>query len=631
MRKTTCCVVLTLAIAMATGCREHATPAPAPTAAASAPAHAASQAAPVVQQPVALRKPPAEPMPDVVVVPRKKFAEALRQARQALADGRFDERNVPTDGASSEDAFAAANADLRDALAWYRGVLATDPGNAAATQGVRDVATGLVARAQAALAREDVVAAQRDADRIDLLHADLPDMPSLRAALEKGWHVAGLVERGQRLESSGALIAPRAANAAAAYRQALALAPGSKRAEAGLARVEGVFLAKALAEANAARYTQSESLLAQAAGVRADSPDLRDARAEIQAIRQRHATLVKAQIDAALKAGDPDHAEALLAQLVRATPRSPMVRDVRQAIANARLYGIYMPAQVFSDALASSGRSPDMVVLPVGNLRMGSPEGEAGREAGEGPQRAIAFRHGFAMARTEITVEQFGRFVRAAHYRTDAERMGHSMVYDEAKGKLEARDGVTWREDHAGKPALPQQPVLHVSWNDAQAYAIWLSKETAHLYRLPSEAEFEYALRAGSTTAYPWAGNRPPKGIGNLAGGDPSPSGRHWGDAFAGYDDGYWGPAPVGSFRSNAFGLLDMVGNVAEWTQDCWHDSYRRAPSDASAWVNPGCTKRVVRGASWASSPVQARSAYRTSLDAESGNSRVGFRVVREL
>ncbi|HEV2607902.1 MAG TPA: SUMF1/EgtB/PvdO family nonheme iron enzyme, partial [Xanthomonadaceae bacterium] len=129
----------------------------------------------------------------------------------------------------------------------------------------------------------------------------------------------------------------------------------------------------------------------------------------------------------------------------------------------------------------------------------------------------------------------------------------------------------------------------------------------------------------------PWPGNKPPKEVGDLAGDDPSPSGRHWGDAFAGYSDGYWGPAPVAHFAPNTFGLFDMVGNVAEWTQDCWHDSYRRAPENGSAWVNPGCAKRVARGASWASSPAQARSAYRAPTDADSSNARLGFRVVREL
>jgi formylglycine-generating enzyme required for sulfatase activity len=235
------------------------------------------------------------------------------------------------------------------------------------------------------------------------------------------------------------------------------------------------------------------------------------------------------------------------------------------------------------------------------------------------------------MSRTEITVHQFARFVHATRYRTDAERSGHSMVYDEAKGKLDARDGVTWRDDYAGRRAAADDPVMHVSWNDAQAYTIWLSKETSQLYRLPSEAEFEYGLRSGTTGSYPWPDTRPPARAGNLAGTEASPSGRHWGNAFADYDDGFWGTAPVAHFAANTFGLYDMVGNVSEWTLDCWHEDYRRAPENASAWVNPGCTQRVVRGSSWSSAPDQSRSAHRVPADANAASARIGFRIVREI
>ena len=159
-----------------------------------------------------------------------------------------------------------------------------------------------------------------------------------------------------------------------------------------------------------------------------------------------------------------------------------------------------------------------------------------------------------------------------------------------------------------------------------------LAAETGLPYRLPSEAEFEYALRAGSTTAYPWGEESPPALVENLTGaGDQSPTRRSWANAFAGYADGYWGPAPVAKFQSNPFGINDMNGNVSEWVEDCWHDNYNRAPRDGSAWVNPGCKQRVIRGASWASSPVQARSAFRLGASSDTTNARVGFRVARDL
>lgn len=630
-------LALALTIAIVAGCHAEAPSQPAAKQAVSAVAakHAPqTESAPV--QPVALRKPDAEPLPIPVAVPKKKFNEALKQAQQALDAGRLDERNVPSGEVPPElndmtAPIVPAPTLPTDALALYRGVLTTEPKNAAASHGMDAVAAALLSRARASLILEDMVSAQRDADRLTLLRADDPALPALTVALNKGWHVAGLIERGQRLERAGALVAPRADNAEAVYRQALKLAPDSKAADAGLARVEGVFIAKALAEAEAGHYPQSDRLIAQAATVRTDSQALQDASARIVAIRQHAAAVLQAQADTALASGDPDRADVLLKQIERAAPLSTESRDLRARILLERNYGMFKPAQAFTEALTSAGRTPEMIVLPIGSFRMGASDEEAGHEANETPQREVVFKHGFAMARTEITVEQFGRFVQATHYKTDAERSGHSLVYDEAKGKLDARDDVNWRDDHNGQPAPPQQPVLHVSWNDAQAYTIWLSKETAHPYRLPSEAEFEYGLRAGSRSAYPWTGTKPPDGIGNLAGSDASPSGRHWGDAFGGYSDGYWGPAPVAHYAANAFGLYDMVGNVAEWTHDCWHDSYRRAPGNGSAWVNPGCTKRVARGASWASSPDQARSAYRAPVDADSSNGRLGFRIVREL
>jgi formylglycine-generating enzyme required for sulfatase activity len=174
--------------------------------------------------------------------------------------------------------------------------------------------------------------------------------------------------------------------------------------------------------------------------------------------------------------------------------------------------------------------------------------------------------------------------------------------------------------------------VVFVSARDAQAYVEWLASQSGQRYRLPSESEFEYALRAGHRGRYPWGDGSPPPGAGNLTGAlDSSPGGRHWSDAYPNYADGFWGPAPVGRFSANAYDLHDLAGNVSEWVEDCWHDSYRRAPDNGASWVNPGCRMGIVRGGSWASSPAQTRSAWRAPMDVESTNARIGFRVVREI
>jgi len=229
-------------------------------------------------------------------------------------------------------------------------------------------------------------------------------------------------------------------------------------------------------------------------------------------------------------------------------------------------------------------------------------------------------------------VGQFRRFVEATGYETDAEQSGASRIYMSGSGRVAERRRVTWEDDYLGDRADESSPVIHVSWNDAAAYANWLAEATERPYRLPTEAEFEYALRAGSQSTYWWGNGSPDEVVENVTGdGDQFPDRRQWNLAFRRYEDGYWGPAPVGSFAENPFGLFDMGGNVMEWVQDCWHDSYVRAPDDGSAWVNPGCGRRVIRGASWSSTPMMSRSAFRISSQETATDARVGFRVARGL
>ena len=596
------------------GCnRAPSTPAASP-AIQPAPASPAPRAAPLPHRiRSAAQRPAKSALPPIQVLAKAAIPAALKRGDAALAAGHLDDGN---------DA----------ALAQYRNVLAADPHNATARTGLNTLQVALLGRAQAALMAGDVVAAQRDADRLQQLFADDPAVIALAPRLAKAWKIDALLAQASRLEATGHAIPPSSPNAAALYRQIQTIEPANAAAEAGLAAIENSYIAPALAAAQDGRFPESDRLIAQAARVRPDSQALQAASKRIVEIRQRYASVLQAQADQALAMGDADRAQALLPQIERAAPLSPEARDLRKRIALTRIYGIWRPGQSFTEGFHSGGRGPEMIVVPVGKFRMGSTESEPDHEASESPQHAIAFHRGFAMARDEITVAQFAQFASATHYRSDAEKSGSSLIFDEAKNKLAPRVGVNWRHDISGQKAAPDQPVIHVSWNDATAYAAWLSRETGHVYRLPTEAEFEYALRAGTRGPFPWPGTAPPPGIGNLAGAqDVSPSGRHWGDAFAYYADGYWGLAPVGHFSANALGLFDMVGNVSEWVQDCWHESYRRAPEDGSAWMNPGCPKHVVRGASWASSPVQARAAHRAPVESGDTNARLGFRVVREL
>jgi formylglycine-generating enzyme required for sulfatase activity len=413
----------------------------------------------------------------------------------------------------------------------------------------------------------------------------------------------------------------------------LQLDPENAVAEQGITTVQRSVLDKALAAVAQNDFATADAALAEAAAILPESQALQDTRGRIEGMRRQNATTMLAQARTALDAGNIDLAAQLAAKAQQISPDLAGIDDFNERMTNARLYASYKPGQVFADRfLDAAGQAPAMVVVPTGTFTMGSPEGETGHDANESPTHEVQVAKGFAMARSTVTIGQFRDFVRSSGYVPQSQTLGGGSVYDEQSGGLRDEPSATWQDDYAGKPGQDRLPVINVSWNDAKAYADWLSKRSGKTYRLPSEAEFEYALRAGSTTRYWWGDGNPASRVENLTGGnDRSGSGRRWSNAFNGYKDGYWGPAPVMSFTPNPFGLYDMGGNVSEWVADCWHDNYVRAPRTAEAWVNPGCARRVIRGGSWGSAPNMVRSAYRQGASADLRNARVGFRVVREL
>ena len=262
----------------------------------------------------------------------------------------------------------------------------------------------------------------------------------------------------------------------------------------------------------------------------------------------------------------------------------------------------------------SSGRTfrdcadcPLMRVLPTGSFLMGAPDQEAGRQAAEGPQHEVTIPRPFAIGVYDVTRAQFATFARETGYASDPK--------------------CDWRSPKArGQPIdqTDQDPVVCVSLNDAEAYTKWLSSKAGHSYRLPSEAEWEYAARAGARTPRPW-GNANARDFANY-GSDQCCA------AFAVAPDRWLYTSPVGSLRPNAFGLYDMLGNVWQRTEDCGHENYSGAPRDGSAWVTGGdCTKRIVRGGAWFSSLDQLRSAIRAADPAEFRKNDIGFRVARSL
>lgn len=520
-----------------------------------------------------------------------------------------------------------------NALEAYTRALAIDPRDRTARAGLRATIVRAVEVAHGEVDQGELESAAAVLARLDAAGATGERVDGLRRRLAAQPQVAELLRQGAQRMAAGQRFEPTGESALDSYRAALALDARSRVARQGLAEIESAVLERALVEASEDRFESADRLLALAAGVLPGTQSQLAMRGRILDLKRGRADSLLGSAAAALDARDAAAAEGLLARAAALVADDPRLAGLRERLADARTYANQRPGDVIVDSFVDrEGRAPALVVIPVGEFMMGSPGNERGRRDHEGPQHRIRMQRAFALGRTEVTVAEFGRFVRAAGHVTDAERVGTSSAYDEKSGRIGDARGVDWRNDFLGGKAEDEDPVLHVSFDDATAYARWLAERTGRPYRLPSEAEFEYALRAGTTTRYWWGNGNPLRVVGNYTGdGDRSRTGRGWTRGFPRYKDGYFGPAPVATYAANAFGVHDMNGNVSEWVEDCWHDSYLRAPDDGRAWVNPGCARRVVRGGSWGSATEQFRSAYRTQSPPTVRSARIGFRVARDL
>lgn len=520
-----------------------------------------------------------------------------------------------------------------NAVGLYRKVLEQDPSNPTALDALARIGGAVRDWSIAALERGDEAEAQRYAAQFAELPHSENELNNLRNRLKTMREVMPLLAAAAERLKQGRMIGDGDDNALALYRKVLSIDAGNRIADEGLARIERGYLDRALGAAAADDFALADKVLADASPIRPGSQALLDTRSQIEGLRRQRGETVLSQARSALDAGNTELAERLAKSAQSISPDLAGLDEIAERLRNARLYANFKPGQVFSDRfLDTSGTAPAVVVVPAGQFVMGSPVSEDGHQENEEPQRTVRITTGFAVGRSEVTVAQFREFIRAVSYRTDAERAGAGSVYDESTGRMIDRRGIDWQRDYKGDRAGDKLPVLNVSWNDAKEYVAWLSQRTGKRYRLPSEAEFEYVLRAGAQTRFWWGDGDPPKVLANVTGGgDRSPTRRSWGRAFDRYNDGHWGPAPVMNYPSNPFGLFDVDGNVSEWVNDCWHDNYTRAPRDSQAWINPGCERRVIRGGSWGSAPEQVRSAYRLGVSADARSARVGFRVVREL
>jgi len=261
----------------------------------------------------------------------------------------------------------------------------------------------------------------------------------------------------------------------------------------------------------------------------------------------------------------------------------PIFWYVRASALTAEAERALKPGGAFKECASC----PEMVVMPAGSFTLGSPSNEEGRGSDEGPQRQVRIRQPFAVGKFEVTFDEWDACV--AH-----------------GGCKPQPDDLSWGRG--------RRPVIHVSWDDAKQYVAWIAKLTGKPYRLLTEVEWEYAARAGGSGRYSF-------------GDDERQLGDH---AWYGRNSG-GKTQPVGQKIANAFGLHDMHGNVREWVEDCYRDSYQGAPTDGLAWTTGDCGRRVVRGGSWLSYPRDLRSAYRLWFTTDSRIYVQGFRLARTL
>ena len=269
--------------------------------------------------------------------------------------------------------------------------------------------------------------------------------------------------------------------------------------------------------------------------------------------------------------------------------------------------------------------APEMVVVPAGEYTMGSPAAEPGRKPNEGPRHRVRIAYPFAVSKYAVTVGQWAAFVKDAGHNMDR---GGCYLYKNSH--YQNNNDCSWRTP--GFAQTDNQPVVAVGWSDATAYVAWLSKKTGFTYRLLSEAEFEYAARAGSTTAY-WWGDDPLGACAHANGADKraaaDPQFTDW--RVNGCDDGYAYTAPVDAYGPNPFGLYGMLGNAFTFTDDCWNETYAGAPVDGSVFSTGVCAQRVVRGGAWAEMASVLRSSARNWNYFEVQPVTDGLRVARVL
>lgn len=279
---------------------------------------------------------------------------------------------------------------------------------------------------------------------------------------------------------------------------------------------------------------------------------------------------------------------------------------------------------------------PEMVWVPAGSFAMGASSAVEERHGmppkmggGAQPVHQVTFAQRFAIGKYPVTRAQFRAFVQATGYQTGNacatfQRIDGHTVYEIARG-------YSWRDP--GIPQMDDHPVICVNWDDAMAYAAWLSQKTGQVYSLPNEAQYEYAARGGTSTDFFWGNERDEQACRYANEPDLDHAATVGIPAIPRYvfpcHDGHAYTSPVGSFLPNAYGLYDMLGNIWEWTEDCWNPNYQGAPTDGSAWMTGDCDAHSSRGGSYSNTAFSAYLGIRSPRDGDFRGHSFGFRIAR--
>jgi len=368
------------------------------------------------------------------------------------------------------------------------------------------------------------------------------------------------------------LTSPEGNNALERYQEVLSLDPGNAEAESGIETIAERYVAMIDSAIAKGQVDKANRYLGKARSLKPSS----------EIVAAAEARLAGLSGDTALDESSPGEQGA---DDVRAQKEAESVQVASAKPAEQIALG-GSARKVFRDELVSGGKGPAMITIPPGTFRMGDLN-QAGQE-NERPVQTITFSKPFAVGKFEVTFEEYDKF---------AQVTGRPLPPDNGWGR-------------------GARPVVNINWYDARAYVDWLSQQTGHKYRLPSEAEWEYVARAGTTTEY-WWGNHIGRNQANC-----EVCGSQW-DAVR--------TAPVGSFGANPFGVHDTVGNVWEWTEDCHHQNHEGARSDGKARTGGRCDTRVLRGGAWNYMAPRVRASTRSSTWPESQYLHLGFRVARDL